>query len=120
MIFLSFMNVLSKPLLNGYILLNRRHNVYSSSLKQNRMFRLSEGTGLLLSTYVNNPPSHSFIRRWHKKFMETRSVLDVVVSGQPRTSAENSKSVRQAFSRPPMMNEEHDEGSLTYLIMYLH
>ena len=46
-----------------------------------------------------DPPSRSSIRRWHKKFMETRSVLDAVISGQPRTYAENIKRVRQAFSR---------------------
>ena len=40
---MCFMNVLNKPLLNGY---SSRHNVYPGSLKQNRTFRLSEGTGL--------------------------------------------------------------------------
>ena len=39
------MNVLNKPLLNGYSS-KRRYNVYPGSLKQNRTFRLSEGTGL--------------------------------------------------------------------------
>ena len=34
-------------------------------------------------------PSRSSIRRWHKKFMETGSVLDAVRSERPRTSAEN-------------------------------
>ena len=47
--------------------------------------------------YGKNPPSRSSIRRWHKKFMETGSVLDVVRIGRPRISAENIESVRQAF-----------------------
>ena len=49
-----------------------------------------------------NPPSHSSIRQWHKKFMETGSVLDAVRSGRPRTSAENIECVRQAFSHSPI------------------
>ena len=34
--------------------------------------------------YGKNPPSRSPIRRWHKKFMETGSVLDAVKTGRPR------------------------------------
>ena len=49
-----------------------------------------------------DPPSRSSIRRWHKKFMETGSVLDAVRSGRPRTSADNIERVRQAFSRSPI------------------
>ena len=49
-----------------------------------------------------DPPSRSSIRRWHKKFMETGSVLNAVRSGRPRTSAENIERVRQAFSRSPI------------------
>ena len=52
--------------------------------------------------YGKNPPSRSSIRRWHKKFMETGSVLDAVRTGRLRISAENIESVRQAFSRSPM------------------
>ena len=52
--------------------------------------------------YGKNPPSRSSIRRWHKKFMETGSVLDAVRTGRPRISVENIESVRQAFSRSPM------------------
>ena len=48
-----------------------------------------------------DPPSRSSIRRWHKKFMETGSVLDAVRRGRPRTSAKNIESVRQAFSHCP-------------------
>ena len=62
-------------------------NAYPYSLKQNRTFRLSEGTGLL--EVCNKSISRSSISRWHTKFMETRSVLDVVRSGRPRASAEN-------------------------------
>ena len=47
--------------------------------------------------YRKNLPSRSSIRRWHKKFMETGSVLDAVRIGPPRISAENTESVRQAF-----------------------
>ena len=47
MIFICFMNVLNKPLLNGY---SSREgptaNVYPGLLKQNWIFSLSEGTGL--------------------------------------------------------------------------
>ena len=39
--------------------------------------------------YGKNPPSRSSIRRWHKKFMETGSVLDAVRTGRPRISVEN-------------------------------
>ena len=50
--------------------------------------------------YGKNPPSRSSIRRWLKKFMETGSVLDAVRIEQPKISAENIESVRQAFSSP--------------------
>ena len=43
--------------------------------------------------YGKNPPSCSSNRRWHKKFMETGSVLDAVRTGRPRISAENIESV---------------------------
>ena len=49
-----------------------------------------------------DPTSRSSIRRWHKKLMETGSVLDAARSGRPRTSAENIERVRQAFSRSPI------------------
>ena len=52
--------------------------------------------------YGRDPPSRSSIRRWYKKFMERGLVLGAVRSGQPRTSAENIESERQAFSRSPM------------------
>ena len=52
--------------------------------------------------YDKDPPSCSSIRLWHKKFMETGSVLNPVQSGRLKTSAENIESVRQAFSRSPM------------------
>ena len=47
--------------------------------------------------YGKNPLSRSLIRRWHKKFMETGSVLDAVRIGRSRISAENIEGVRQAF-----------------------
>ena len=52
--------------------------------------------------YGKNPPSRSSIRQWHKKFMETESVLDAVRTGRSRISAENIERVRQAFNRSPM------------------
>ena len=36
--------------------------------------------------YGRDPPSGTSIHRWHKKFVETGSVLDTVRSGRPRTS----------------------------------
>ena len=65
-----------------------------------------------------DPPSRSSIRRWHKKFMETGSVLDAVRSGRPRTSAENIKHVRQAFSHSPIKSirtaaRHHSPGLLS-------
>ena len=49
MIFMCFMSVLFKTL-NKWLLLNRRPYVCPGSLKQNRTFRLSEGTGLSMET----------------------------------------------------------------------
>ena len=49
-----------------------------------------------------DPPSRSSIRRWHKNFMKTVSVLDAVRNGRPRTSAENIDRVTQAFSCSPI------------------
>ena len=41
---MCFMNVLNKPLIK-WLLINKRHNVYPGSLKQNWTFRFSEDTG---------------------------------------------------------------------------
>ena len=60
-----------------------------SDVQTQRRYRTKNG---------KDPPSCSSIRRWHKKFMVTGSVLDAVRSGRPRTSAENIERVRQAFS----------------------
>ena len=38
------------------------------------------------SKYGRDPPSRPSIRLWHKKFMETGTVLDARRSGRPRTS----------------------------------
>ena len=51
------------------------------------------------SKYGRDPPSRPSIRLWHKKFMETGTVIDVKRSKRPRTSKENIKRVRQAFQR---------------------
>ena len=49
--------------------------------------------------YGKDPPSRPSIRAWHKKFMETGTVLDKGRSGRPRTSNENIDRVRQSFLR---------------------
>ena len=38
--------------------------------------------------YGRDPPSGPSIHGWHKKFIETGSVLDTVRNGEPRTSGE--------------------------------
>ena len=38
--------------------------------------------------YGRDPPSGPSIHRWHKKFIETGSVLDTVRNGRPRISGE--------------------------------
>ena len=101
MIFMHFMNVLNKPLLNDYssregtmcILVHWNKFGCSASAKKQDCYK-----------YVKNLPSRSSICRWHKKFMKARSVLDAERSGRARTSAENSESVKQAFSRSPTTN----------------
>ena len=50
-----------------------------SDVQTQRRYRTTNG---------KDPPSRSSIGRWHKKFMETGSVLGAVRSGRPRTSAE--------------------------------
>ena len=73
--------------------------MYPGSLKQNRTFRLSKGTGLRMEKI------HRHVLQFvdgTKNFMETGSVLDAVRSWRPRTSAENIERVRQAFSRSPI------------------
>ena len=73
--------------------------MYRGSSKQNWTIRLSKNTGLSMKKIQK---SRCSIRRWHKKFIETWSVLDTVRSGRPRTFAENIESERQAFSRSPL------------------
>lgn len=51
--------------------------------------------------YGKVPPARSSIREWHKKFMDTGSVLHKKGAGRPRTSEENIESVRVAFTRSP-------------------
>ena len=53
------------------------------------------------SKYGRDPPSRPSIRLWHKKFMETGTVINTR-SGRPRTFEENIERVRQAFQRSPM------------------
>ena len=64
-----------------------------SDVQTQRRYRTKNG---------KDPPSRSSIRRWHKNFMETGSVMDAVRSVRPRTSAESIERVRQAFSRSPI------------------
>ncbi|MCQ7131119.1 DUF4817 domain-containing protein [Salmonella enterica] len=51
--------------------------------------------------YGREPPSRPTIRAWHKKFMETGSVLQQKGSGRPSTSAGDVERVRDAFVRSP-------------------
>ena len=59
-----------------------RHNVYHGLLRQNWMFKFTRTTEL-----KRDPPSHSSFCLRHNKFIETRAVLDIGRSGQPRTSS---------------------------------
>ena len=97
MIFMCLMNVLNKPLLNGYSSRESTMCIWfietKSDVQTQRRYR---------TKYGKNPPSRSPIRRLHKKFMETGSVLDAVKTWRPRISAENIENVRQAFSRSCM------------------
>ena len=52
--------------------------------------------------YGKDPPSRPSICLWPKKFMDTETVFDAERSGQPRSSEENIKHVRQAFHRSIM------------------
>ena len=69
--------------------------MHSGLLKQNRMFRLSEGTGTILKrstvTFFNSSIAQQIYR--------DRGSADALRSGRPRTAPENIESGRQAFSR---------------------
>ncbi|GBM35789.1 hypothetical protein AVEN_108979-1 [Araneus ventricosus] len=47
------------------------------------------------------PPSRNSILSWHKKFLETGSVLDKPRSGRPSTSDSDVERIREAFTRSP-------------------
>ena len=49
--------------------------------------------------YGRKPPARPTIRAWHKKFMETGSVLQRKGAGRPQISEEEIKSVRVAYIR---------------------
>ena len=51
--------------------------------------------------YGKVPPSRGSIREWHKKFMETGSVLHRAGAGRRRTSVDDVDRVRTAFDRSP-------------------
>lgn len=51
--------------------------------------------------YRKDPPARSTIRDWHRRFMDTGSVLHQKGAGRPSTSAENVDRVRAAFERSP-------------------
>ena len=51
--------------------------------------------------YGRHPSSRPSIRAWHRKFMETGTVLDKGRSGRPKISDENIDRVREAFARSP-------------------
>ena len=97
MIFMCVMNVFNKPLF--MVTPQEKAQCVSwfietkSDVQTQRRYR---------TKYGKDQPPRSSIRRWHKKFVETGSVLDTVRSGQPRTFVENIKSVRHGFSRSPV------------------
>ena len=51
--------------------------------------------------YRKKPPARPTIRAWHKKFMETGSVLQRKGAGRPQISEEKIDSVRVACIRSP-------------------
>ena len=51
--------------------------------------------------FGEDPPHTNSIKRWFKKFMETRSILDGKRSGRPSIDEETVDVVRVAFHRSP-------------------
>ena len=51
--------------------------------------------------YERNPSVRPIIRAWHKKFMETGSVLQRKKAGRPQISEEKSECMRMAYTRSP-------------------
>ena len=49
--------------------------------------------------YERKPPARPTIRAWHKKFMETGSVLQIKGAGRPQISEEEIESVQGAYTR---------------------
>ena len=75
MIFMCFMNMLKKSILNGYYLRKAPCVSWFTETKSDVQTQHRHRT-----KYGKDPPSRSSIRRWHKKFMETGLVLDAVKS----------------------------------------
>ena len=57
--------------------------------------------------YGRKPPARSTIRAWHKKFMETGSLLQRKGAGRFQISEEEIESVRVAYTRCPNVNLKH-------------
>uniref|UniRef100_UPI0035902ADC thioredoxin domain-containing protein 17 isoform X2 n=1 Tax=Myxine glutinosa TaxID=7769 RepID=UPI0035902ADC len=53
------------------------------------------------TTYGRQPPSRKTIREWHKKFMETGSILQRKGGGRPSTSCEDVEHIRESFEHNP-------------------
>ena len=71
-------------------LLERRHSVYHGLLKPNRICRLGE------TSEPSMKEIHRHVHRsraWHKKFMETGTVLDRGRSGGKRRSCKKSSTI---------------------------
>ena len=51
--------------------------------------------------YGRKPPARPTIRAWHKKFMETGSVLQRKGAGRPQISEEEIESVQVVYTRSP-------------------
>ena len=49
--------------------------------------------------YRRKPPARPTIRAWHKKFMETGSVLQIKGAGRPQISEKEIEPVRVAYTR---------------------
>ena len=64
--------------------------------------------------YGRKPPARPIIRAWHKKFMETGSVLQRKGAGRPQISEEEIESVRVAY-RPTRSPRKSIHGASTKL-----
>lgn len=74
-----------------------------SIIKVQRKFRIQ---------YNKKPPSRNSIVDWHRKFLETGSVLDRPRSGRPSTSEGNVARIQQTFSSSPTLSTRNASRQL--------